>query len=81
MITLNQWHRVWERKGCEVSGNDLRSLLEADGFDTDTGFFEASDWLKCSHMIEKHLCLETGDRVLEVGCGGGQCYIHLPIKA
>lgn len=67
----NKWHEVWLRKGGEKSSYDLEGLMQADGFDTNTGAMTVVDWLNTSGDIKKHLQISHGNNLLEIGCGAG----------
>lgn len=71
MKAKNKWQEVWLRKGREKSSYDLEGLMQADGFDTNTGAMTVEDWLKTSVDIQKYLQVSQGDNLLEIGCGAG----------
>ena len=70
---INNWHRVWSKRGVPESGSGtvLEKLIYADGFDSPLGFMEEKDWRDYVSLLAKRIQIEKSESVFEVGCGAG----------
>ena len=63
------WRKIW---GERISlGDDLPSLIAADGFDGESVIGE-NDWMKNLADVATMLNMRQSDTIYEVGCGAYQ---------
>lgn len=68
-LTRPTWKGIWTAK--TANGTDLRSLLDASGYDSAFCSFSEEDWIaRALHLMDR-LGAVPGDSVLEIGCGAG----------
>ena len=78
---MSSWEEIWSRRAFDRShGDTLRSLLEADGFDTGFGSMTNESWIAFVRSIERLLCLEPPASVYEIGCGAGAFLFDLAAR-
>lgn len=72
------WWKVWDGRKLPVDRPiGLESLLELDGFDTETGRVGAADWRAYCRAVIEMLGIDSGDSVHEIGCGAGAFLLAL----
>lgn len=72
LVDQPSWKRLWNnRKIPNQKQFDLQSLIEVDGFDNGVGSYNEASWREMVRMFAEQVNLKTGDKVLEIGCGGG----------
>lgn len=66
------WKAVWDRKSADHQSDDLlKSLIQANGFDTGCGDYSSKQWNVMTRELVNMLEIDDSSRVLEVGCGAG----------
>lgn len=66
------WHDVWDRKGTAgVRSYSLETLLEIDGWDSGLGRLTPDQYRRMAAVVVEELDLQSGMRLLDVGCGAG----------
>jgi trans-aconitate methyltransferase len=66
-----KWCDIWENKGSNSSGQDLKSLILADGYGDSFGHINEQSWEEYVLSIANKLESTEADSFYEVGCGSG----------
>jgi len=68
---MNNWKDIWNARTISKTSETLESLLNANGFDNESGFYSTESWLEMVNFFSNTLNINESSLVLEVGCGSG----------
>ena len=72
---MTDWKSIWSNR--TGSGDTLQDLLALNGFDSGAGYVSPPYWRDYVSSVAKECGIETGQRVLELGCGAGAFLLAL----
>jgi SAM-dependent methyltransferase len=67
----NNWRSVWQSRATNKKINDLSELIKLNGWDSPTGEFGINKWLAYTEHVSRHIGIQEGDTIFEIGCGSG----------
>ena len=70
-MSVENWKKIWASRKPASGKPLLQSLIELDGFDSDTNRIDVSSWQCYVDSIVADLEIGAEDSVYEVGCGSG----------
>lgn len=76
---LDRWKIIWSNRRLSDSADLIKSLIEANGFDTGYGSYSVDGWKTMVDLFAKQYNINSTTDVLEVGCGSGAFLYQLAL--